>query len=36
MLKKLAKFLFSILLAFIIVFGGFWMFFVIVVSKGDY
>ena len=27
MLKKLAKFLFSILLAFIIVFGGFWMFF---------
>jgi hypothetical protein len=27
MLKKLAKFLFSILLAFIIVFGGFWVFF---------
>ena len=27
MLKKLAKFLFSIVLAFIIVFGGFWMFF---------
>ena len=27
MLKKLAKFLFSILLAFIIVFSGFWMFF---------
>ena len=27
MLRKLAKFLFSILLAFIIVFGGFWMFF---------
>ena len=27
MLEKLAKFLFSILLAFIIVFGGFWMFF---------
>ena len=27
MLKKLAKFLFSIVLAFIIVFGGFWVFF---------
>ncbi len=27
MLKKLAKFLFSIVLAFIIVFGGFWIFF---------
>ena len=27
MLKKLAKFLFSIILAFIIVFGGFWIFF---------
>ena len=27
MLRKLAKFLFSILVAFIIVFGGFWMFF---------
>ncbi len=27
MLKKLAKFLFSIMLAFIIVFGGFWVFF---------
>ena len=27
MLKKLAKFLFSVVLAFIIVLGGFWMFF---------
>ncbi len=27
MIKKLAKFIFSIILAFIIVFGGFWMFF---------
>ncbi len=33
MLKKLAKFLFSIVLAFIIVFGGFWMFFGDVVKE---
>ena len=27
MLKKIARFFFSIILAFVIVFGGFWVFF---------